>query len=109
MLARCQRMVACSGSTTTFEELHGVYVVPPIEWDFYSHHTTFVVDTALRKLLSYDDYCWTIRIQVAKVWEERLRGESLNYSNNNEVEHQYFDFLCCKLEGKELSCKEYVV
>lgn len=66
----------------------------------------FVVDIAMRELLYYDNYCWIIGTEIAKMWEERLCGESLNYANNNEVQHQYLDFLCCKLEGKELACKE---
>jgi hypothetical protein len=40
------------------------------------------------------------------MWEERLSAEGLNYANNNGVRHQCFDFLCCKLKGEELSCKE---
>ena len=39
-----------------FEELHGVYVVLPIDWVSYSQYTKVVVDIAVRELLAHDEF-----------------------------------------------------
>ena len=40
------------------------------------------------------------------MWDKILGGEGLNYTRERELKQQHFDFLYCKLDGKELSCKE---
>lgn len=93
----------------TFEELHRICMVPPIDWNLYSSHTRLGVDTTMRELLEYDKFYWTTRIESLHLWEERLGGEGLNYGHELELKHQYYDFFCCKLDGKELACKESIL
>jgi hypothetical protein len=52
-----------------------------------------VVDNALRELLAYNDFYRPIRIDIARMWEERVGGEELNYAHSIELSHHYFDFL----------------
>lgn len=89
----------------TFEELHGVYVIMPINSDSYSHYTRLVMNSAMRELLTYDDFYWTIRMENAHIWEKRLGGEGLNYTHMRE-RTSIFWLPHCKLDGKELTCKE---
>ena len=78
----------------TFEELHGVYMVTPIDWDLYSQHTMAVMDSVVKELLTYDNFYWIIRVETTHMWEERLGSKGLNYGHERELKHYYFDFLC---------------
>lgn len=64
------------------------------------------MDNTLGVLLTYDDFYWTIRIETAQMWEERMGGEGLNYAHDLEVRHQDSNDPCCKLGWKVLVCKE---
>lgn len=61
----------------------------------------------VRDLPPYDDFYWTICIGSSCLWEERLGGEGLNYEDERELKHQYFDFPCYKLYRKELASNKH--
>lgn len=52
----------------TFEEVHGVYKVPSIDWNSYTEHTKSVVDKVVKELLTYYYFYWIIRIEIASLW-----------------------------------------
>lgn len=52
----CWRMVTYSGVASTFEELHGVYMVPHIEWNSCSQDMRIIMDNAIRELIPYEDF-----------------------------------------------------
>ena len=66
--------------TSTFEELHGGYMVSPIDLNSYSQSTKVVVDNVVRELLAsrlaYNDFYRTIRIETVRMWEERVGVKS---------------------------------
>lgn len=79
-------------------------MVPLVNWNSYSHYTKLVVGIDVKELLAYDDFYWTIMIEIAQMREEQLGGQGFNYAHDRDLKHHYFDFPCCILEGKEPAC-----
>lgn len=68
----------------TFEEVLGVYKVPPIDWHSYIEFTKSVVDKATRQLLRYDDCYWTIGIKM-QASGGKVGDEGFDYAHNKEL------------------------
>lgn len=71
----------------TFEEVYGVYKVPPIDWNSDTEHTRSVVEKVMKELLTYNRFYWTIRIGITSLWEERLEVKGFNYAHERELKH----------------------
>lgn len=74
-----------SSSNTNASELQPIffwlrnpYRDPPVDWNTYSEFNHALIDDVVNNLLVYDNLYWTIQIEIASMWEERLGGEGFD-------------------------------